>query len=259
MIPEQFQRTALLLGEAAMERLSGAHVAIFGIGGVGGYVVEALARSGVGNFTLVDNDTVALSNLNRQIIATMDTVGRPKTEVMKERILSINPKANITCYEMFYLPENAGKIDFSAFDYVVDAIDTVTAKISLVMQAGQAGVPIISSMGTGNKTDPTGLKVADLYDTKVCPLAKVMRRELKKRGIHKLKVVYSEEEPIKPMAEAAQERAEFMPDTEAAQESASVADAVRRPRPVPGSCAFVPPVAGLIIASEVMKDLIKGL
>ena len=240
MIPEQFQRTRLLLGEEAMEKLGSAHVAVFGIGGVGGYVVEALARSGVGQFTLVDNDEVALSNINRQIIATMDTVGRPKTEVMKERILSINPKAVITCREMFYLPENAGEIDFTAFDYVVDAIDTVTAKISLVMKAREAGVPIISSMGTGNKTDPTRLQVADLYETTVCPLAKVMRRELRKRGVEKLKVVYSREEPLTPVQEESD-------------------GAACRKRPVPGSCAFVPPVAGLILASEVIKDLTKGL
>lgn len=240
MIPEQFQRTRLLLGEEAMEKLGSAHVAVFGIGGVGGYVVEALARSGVGQFTLVDNDEVALSNINRQIIATMDTVGRPKTEVMKERILSINPKAVITCREMFYLPENAGEIDFTAFDYVVDAIDTVTAKISLVMKAREAGVPIISSMGTGNKTDPTRLQVADLYETMVCPLAKVMRRELRKRGVEKLKVVYSREEPLTPVQEESD-------------------GSVCRKRPVPGSCAFVPPVAGLILASEVIKDLTKGL
>lgn len=240
MIPEQFQRTRLLLGEEAMEKLGSAHVAVFGIGGVGGYVVEALARSGVGQFTLVDNDEVALSNINRQIIATMDTVGRPKTEVMKERILSINPKAVITCREMFYLPENAGEIDFTAFDYVVDAIDTVTAKISLVMKAREAGAPIISSMGTGNKTDPTRLQVADLYETTVCPLAKVMRRELRKRGVEKLKVVYSKEEPLTPVQEESDGSA-------------------YRKRPVPGSCAFVPPVAGLILASEVIKDLTKGL
>ncbi len=256
MIPEQFQRTCLLLGEEAMERLSGAHVAVFGIGGVGGYVVEALARSGVGSFTLVDNDTVALSNLNRQIIATLDTVGRLKTEVMKERILSINPEATITCYPMFYLPENAGEIDFTAFDYVVDAIDTVTAKISLVMQAKEVGVPIISSMGTGNKTDPTGLKVADLYETTVCPLAKVMRRELRKRGVESLKVIYSREEPITPMI--------CKPVTDetgsgAQQEAGAEANPTKRSRPVPGSCAFVPPVAGLIIASEVIKDLTQGL
>ncbi|MBR5799001.1 MAG: tRNA threonylcarbamoyladenosine dehydratase [Lachnospiraceae bacterium] len=266
-MPEQFQRTRLLLGEAAMERLSGAHVAVFGIGGVGGYVVEALARSGVGRFTLVDNDTVALSNLNRQIIATMDTVGRPKTEVMRERILSINPDAEIICYPMFYLPEHADEIDFSGFDYIVDAIDTVTAKISLVMQAKEAGVPIISSMGTGNKTDPTGLKIADIYETSVCPLAKVMRRELRKRGIERLKVVYSEEEPITPLADDDAHRqaqqnvsapAQLNVSEPAQQAQKGGGASAKRQRPVPGSCAFVPPVAGLILASEVIKDLSEG-
>lgn len=225
----QFSRTELLLGKEAMEKLSDARVAVFGIGGVGGYVCEALVRSGVGALDLVDSDKVCLTNLNRQIIATRKTIGRYKTEVMKERILEINPDADVNIHNCFFLPENAEDFPFAEYDYVVDAVDTVTAKIALVMKAQEKNVPVISSMGAGNKLDGSRFLVADIYQTKMCPLAKVMRRELKKRGVEKLKVVYSEEEPIK-------------------HEGAERGD-------VPGSVAFVPSVAGLIIAGEVVKDL----
>ncbi len=233
---EQFSRIEILLGEEAIKHLSECRVAVFGIGGVGGYVCEALARSGVGTLDLIDNDTVCLSNINRQIIATTKTVGKYKTEVMKERILDINPNATVNTYNCFFLPENASDFPFDQYDYVVDAIDTVTAKIELVMQCNKAGVPIMSSMGAGNKLDPTMFRVADIYKTNMDPLAKVMRRELKKRGIRKLKVVYSEEKPITP-----------------ALEIAPAGDTGRRS--IPGSTAFVPSVAGLVIAGEVIKDL----
>ena len=237
---EQFSRTELLLGKAAMEHLAGCRVAVFGIGGVGGYVCEALARSGVGALDLIDDDKVCESNINRQIIATTKTVGQYKTEVMKARILDINPEAEVNTYNGFFLPENASDFPFDKYDYVVDAIDTVTAKIELVMQCQKAGVPIMSSMGAGNKLDPTKFRVADIYKTQMDPLAKVMRRELKKRGIKKLKVVYSEEEPVLQTVDAS-------------------ADQTDRPgskrRSIPGSTAFVPSVAGLIIAGEVIKDL----
>ena len=216
-----------------MARLASSRVAVFGVGGVGGYVCEALVRSGVGAFDLTDMDTVSMTNLNRQIIATLDTVGRPKTEVMKARMLSINPEADIRIHNCFFLPETADSFHFEDYDYVVDAVDTVTAKIELVMRARAAGVPIISSMGAGNKLDPTLFRVADIYKTRVCPLARVMRHELKKRGVDHLKVVYSEEEPLKPL-----------PSGEETDR-----------RSTPGSTAFVPSAAGLIIASEVVKDL----
>ena len=231
---DQFARTELLLGKDAVEHLSHCRVAVFGIGGVGGYVCEALARSGVGSFDLIDNDKVCLSNINRQIIATMKTVGEYKTQAMKNRILDINPEAVVNTYECFFLPETAADFPFDQYDYVVDAIDTVTAKIELVMQCQKTGVPIISSMGAGNKLDPTQFRVADIYKTKMDPLAKVMRRELKKRGVTKLKVVYSEEEPIS------------LPESEPQPNGR---------RSTPGSTAFVPSVAGLIIAGEVIKDL----
>ncbi|MBR5666556.1 MAG: tRNA threonylcarbamoyladenosine dehydratase [Lachnospiraceae bacterium] len=234
----QFSRTELLLGKAAMERLAGCRVAVFGIGGVGGYVCEALARSGVGALDLIDNDTVCLSNINRQIIATQKTVGRYKTEVMKERILDINPDAVVNTCNCFFLPENASDFPFEKYDYVVDAIDTVAAKIELVLQCQKLGVPIMSSMGAGNKLDPTLFRVADIYKTSMDPLAKVMRRELKARGVKKLKVVYSEETPIVPA------------------ESEEAPSGSRRS--TPGSVAFVPSVAGLIIAGEVIKDLIRN-
>ena len=223
----RFSRTEALLGEKAMERLKKARVAVFGIGGVGGHVVEALVRSGVGAVDIVDSDKVCLSNLNRQIIATESSIGKYKVDVMKERILDINPEAVVNVHKCFYLPETKDEFDFSQYSYVVDAVDTVTAKIQLVMEAAEAGVPIISSMGAGNKLDPTAFQVADIYKTSVCPLAKVMRRELKKRGIKKLKVVYSREQPVVKNA-------------------------------VPASVAFVPSVAGLIIAGEVIKDLAKA-
>ena len=230
----QFSRTELLLGKSAMEHLYECRVAIFGIGGVGGYVCEALARSGVGIFDLIDNDKVCLTNINRQIIATNKTVGKYKTDVMKERILDINPDAEVNTYKCFFLPENASDFPFEKYDYVIDAVDTVTAKIGLVMQCQKLGVPIMSSMGAGNKLDPTMFRVADIYKTNMDPLAKVMRHELKKRGVKKLKVVYSEEKPISPTAECTDRRV------------------------VPGSTAFVPSVAGLIIAGEVIKDLINS-
>ncbi len=238
---EQFSRTELLVGSEGMERLQRARVAVFGVGGVGGYVVEALARSGVGTLDIIDADTVCLSNLNRQIIATHKTIGQYKVDAAKERILEINPEAKVNAHRCFYLPENAEQFDFREYDYVVDAIDTVTGKIELVMQADRAGIPIISSMGAGNKLDPTAFRVADIYKTNVCPLAKVMRRELKKRGIKKLKVVYSEEKPLTPMVSA---------DMQIEQEEGSSR------RQTPGSNAFVPSVVGLIIAGEVIKDLI---
>lgn len=198
MVGDQFARTKILLGEAAMERLAGARVAVFGIGGVGGYVCEALARSGVGALDLIDSDQVDITNLNRQIIATHETLGRYKTEVMRERILSINPQADVRVYQCFFLPENAEQFPFAQYDYVVDAVDTVMAKIELVLKAKEENVPVISSMGAGNKLDAGAFRVADIYETKVCPLARVMRRELKKRHVEHLKVVYSEEEPICP-------------------------------------------------------------
>lgn len=251
---EQFTRTALLLGEEGVENLSRRKVAVFGIGGVGGYTVEALARSGVGHFLLVDNDRVALSNLNRQIIATLDTVGQYKTQVMKERIASINPQAEVETRECFFLPENADTFDFSSFDYVVDAIDTVTAKLELILRARQAGVPVISSMGAGNKLDPTRFEVADIYQTSVCPLARVMRRELKKRGVDRLKVVYSREEALKPerIEKKEEAAAQSRNDVEGRQE-ADTGQSGRRA--APGSVAFVPGVAGLIVAGEVIKGL----
>lgn len=223
---DQFDRTRLLIGEEGLAKLKKARVAVFGVGGVGGFAVEALVRSGIGAFDLIDNDTVALSNLNRQIIATRDTIGKLKVEVMRDRILSINPQVEIRMYPCFYLPENAAEFDFSQYSYVVDAVDTVTAKIDIIMQAQAAGVPVISSMGAGNKMDPTRFEVTDIYKTTVCPLARVMRRELKKRGVKQLKVVYSTEKAIKTGAD------------------------------VPGSIAFVPSVAGLIVAGEVIRDLI---
>lgn len=249
---EQFARTRILLGEAAMERLAGARVAVFGIGGVGGYVCEALARSGVGALDLIDSDKVSLTNLNRQIIATHETVGRYKTEVMRERILSINPQAEVQVYNCFFLPENADQFPFAQYDYVVDAVDTVTAKIELVLKAKMENVPIISSMGAGNKLDAGAFRVADLYETKVCPLARVMRRELKKRNVGHLKVVYSEEEPIQPLEESGDGDS-----TDSFQSGTDEEIREEKRRAVPGSVAFVPSVAGLMIAGEVVKDLIS--
>ena len=233
---EEFSRTEMLLGKESVSKLNNKKVIVFGVGGVGGYVCEALARSGVGQIDVVDNDTVALSNINRQIIALHSTVGKYKTEVMKERMLDINPNLKITAYNVFFSPENFDFFDPSKYDYIVDAIDTVSAKIELVIQAQKSNTPIISSMGAGNKLDPTAFKVADIYKTSVCPLARAMRTRLKKLGIKALKVVYSEEKAISP----------HLPDG---------MDAL--PPKAPASCAFVPSVAGLIVASEVIKDLIK--
>lgn len=231
----QFSRTEMLIGAEKLNILKKSRVAVFGIGGVGGYVAEALARSGVGTLDIIDNDDISLTNINRQIIALNSTIGMSKVDVMKNRLLDINPQMVVNTHKVFYMPETKDTFDFTQYDYVVDAIDTVTGKISLVMQACECGTPIISSMGTGNKLNPAMLEVADIYKTSVCPLAKVMRYELKKRGIKKLKVVYSKETPIVP------EKTEETDNR----------------RSIPGSTAFVPPVAGMIIASEVVKDLIK--
>ena len=247
----QFSRTELLLGKDAMEKLANSRVAIFGIGGVGGYTVEALARTGVGTIDIIDDDKVCLTNINRQIYATQKTVGKYKVDVAKERILEINPQANINTFKTFYSPETADLFDFNNYDYVVDAIDTVTGKIELVMNAQKTGTPIISSMGAGNKLNPAEFEVADIYKTSVCPLAKVMRHELRKRGIKKLKVVYSKEKPITPvedMAISCKAHCICPPGT---------ARKCTQRRQVPGSNAFVPSVVGLIIASEVVKDLCK--
>lgn len=229
---EQFSRTELLIGKESIEKLNKSKVAVFGIGGVGSFVVEGLARAGIGKFILVDKDKVDISNLNRQIIATHKTIGKAKVEVAKERILEINPEAEVEIFEEFFMPETTGILDESV-DYIVDSVDTVTAKIELVVRANKLNIPIISSMGTGNKLDPTRFEITDIYKTSVCPLAKVMRKELKLRGIKKLKVVYSKEEPIKVSSN---------PDTR---------------KQTPGSISFVPSVAGLTIAGEVIKDIIK--
>ena len=247
----QFSRTELLLGKDAMEKLAGSRVAVFGIGGVGGYTVEALARSGVGTIDIIDDDKVCLTNINRQIYATQKTVGKYKVDVAKERILEINPQANVNIFKTFYSPETVDSFDFNNYDYVVDAIDTVTGKIELVMNADKTGTPIISSMGAGNKLNPADFEVADIYKTSVCPLAKVMRHELRKRGIRKLKVVYSKEKPITPiedMAISCKAHCICPPGT---------ARKCTQRRQVPGSNAFVPSVVGLIIAGEVIKDLCK--
>ena len=232
-----FSRTELLLGEAAMEKLKNSRVAVFGIGGVGGYIVEALARSGVGSLDIIDNDAVSPSNINRQIIATHKTIGMDKVDVAKERILDINPEATVRTYKQFFTPDTSADFDFTQYDYVVDAIDTVTGKLELVMKAKEANVSIISSMGTGNKLDPTAFEVSDIYKTSVCPLARVMRNELRKRGVKKLKVVYSKETPATPFFKTEED--------------------VKNKR-IPASVAFVPSVAGLIIAGEVIKDLTKS-
>ena len=247
----QFSRTELLLGKDAMQKLSESRVAVFGVGGVGGYVCEALVRSGVGAFDLIDDDKVCLTNLNRQIIATRKTVGNYKVDVMKERILDINPDADVRIHKCFFLPENADEFPFGEYDYLVDAVDTVTAKIELVMQAQKMHVPIISSMGAGNKLDGSQFRVADIYKTKVCPLAKVMRHELKKRGVKKLKVVYSEEMPTRPIEDMA-----ISCRTNCICPPGAEHKCTER-RDIPGSVAFVPSVAGLIIAGEVVKDLCR--
>ena len=230
-----FSRTELLFGKENMQKLAAARVAVFGIGGVGGHAVEALARSGIGTLDIIDSDTVALTNINRQLVASFSTIGRYKVDVAKERILDINPDAKVNVYNTFYLPETADMFDFTQYDYVVDAIDTVTGKLMLAERAKSCGTPIISCMGAGNKLDPTAFRVDDIYNTSVCPLAKVMRRELKKRGIDSLKVVYSTEPPVMPLENG---------ETKGTQG-----------RPAPGSTAFVPSVAGLILAGEVVKDI----
>lgn len=231
---DQFSRTRLIIGEDGLKKLNASTVAVFGIGGVGSYVAEALARTGVGNFVLVDKDVVSITNINRQIHATLKTIGLPKVEIMKERILDINPNANVKIFNEFYLPDNAEKMMDKSYSYIVDAVDTVTAKIDLVVRANELKVPIISAMGAGNKLDPTKFEVSDIFKTSVCPLAKVMRKELKARNIKKLKVVYSKEEPIK------------------------VENSFENNKSIPGSISFVPSVMGLVIASEVVKDLLKG-
>lgn len=233
-MPDRFARTRLLLGSENMEKLKNARVAVFGVGGVGGYVCEALARSGVGSFLLTDSDVVDITNINRQIIALSSTVGRYKTDVMAERIREINPDAAVECRRCFYLPETAGEFDFSRYDYIVDAVDTVAAKLEIVQRAKAAGTPVISALGAGNKLDPAAFRVADIFETSVCPLAKVMRHECRKRGIKALKVVYSTEPPVA---------------------RAETGEMKSSGRPAPGSTAFCPPVMGLIIAGEVVKDL----
>lgn len=236
---EIFSRFELLVGKNSIDTLSKKTVAIFGVGGVGGYVTEALARSGVGNFVLVDNDYVSITNINRQLLATHSSLGKAKVEVAKERILDINPNANVTIYKAFYLPSNRDEFDFSKYDYVVDAVDTVTAKIDIIVNAYENNVKVISAMGAGNKLSPSMMEISDIYKTEMDPLAKVMRRELKKRGIKHLKVVYSKEKPIKPLVDI------------------SSLEHTDTRKDVPGSSAFVPSVAGLLIASEVVKDLIE--
>ena len=236
---EQFLRTEMLLGTRALERLQGARVAVFGLGGVGGYAVEALARSGVGSLDLIDNDTVSVSNLNRQILATHSTVGMRKVDAARQRVLDINPECQVRTYPVFYTPETADSFDFTQYDYIVDAIDTVTGKLALVEHARAAGTPIICCMGTGNKLDASAFQVADISKTSMCPLARVMRRELAKRGIRHLKVVYSQEEALTP--------------TGWEEESAALGK-----RQIPGSVAFVPGAAGLLLAGEVIRDLTAG-
>lgn len=240
---DEFSRTQLLLGEEAMVKLKNSHIAVFGVGGVGGFAVEALVRSGVGTIDIFDNDTVSLTNINRQIIALHDTVGQNKVDVMKSRALAINPQLKINAHNCFFMPDNADNYDFAAYDYIIDAIDTVKGKIEIITRADKAGVPVISCMGAGNKLDPARFEVADIYKTSVCPLARVMRRELKNRGIRNLKVVYSKEEPILPA------------DPAGGKEEAASENTQRRS--VPGSIAFVPSVAGLIAAGEVIKDLVN--
>jgi tRNA A37 threonylcarbamoyladenosine dehydratase len=234
---EWLSRTEKLIGKDALEKLASSRVAVFGAGGVGSFVIEALARSGVGAIDVIDNDQVSMSNLNRQLIATLDTVGMDKTAVVRDRIKSINPDCKVTEHRMFFLPENADQFDFTCFDYVVDAIDTVAGKLAIIEKCSGLGIPVISSMGTGNKLDPSQFRIADIYDTKICPLAKAIRKECRKRGIESLKVLYSEEEAIKPEMN----EGEVLPPGK---------------RSTPGSISFVPSVAGLMIAGEVIKDII---
>ncbi len=246
----EFSRTELLIGKEALDKLKNSKVAVFGIGGVGTYAVEALVRSGVGKLVLIDDDCICLTNINRQLHATRKTIGKPKVEVMRDRILDINPKAEVTMYQKFYLPESAEEMIHDDYDYIIDAIDTVKGKIDLVMKAKERNIPIISCMGAGNKLDPTKFEVADIYKTSVCPLAKVMRQELRKRGIASLKVVYSKEIPVKPVET---EGASCKTNCICPKDTARTCTVRRQ---IPGSLAFVPSVAGLIIAGEVVKDLI---
>lgn len=245
----QFSRTQLLYGKEAMDALAEKRVAVFGIGGVGGYVCESLVRSGVGHFDIIDDDKVCLTNLNRQIIATRKTVGQYKVDVMEERMKDINPAVEVVKHKCFFLPENADQFPFESYDYVVDAVDTVTAKIEIIMRCKKLGIPVISCMGAGNKLDPSRFKVADIYKTTMCPLAKVMRHEMKKRGVKKLKVVYSDEKPTRPIEDMSIScRSHCICPPEAAHKCTERRD-------IPGSTAFAPAVAGLVLASEVMKDL----
>lgn len=248
----QFSRTELIIGKEGIEKLKNAKVAVFGIGGVGSYVVEGLVRAGIGNFVLIDDDKVCLTNLNRQIIATRKTVGKPKVEVAKDRILEINPEAKVEIYQDFFMPNTEGILD-NSIDYIIDSIDTVTAKIELVVRADKLNIPIISSMGTGNKLDPTRFEVTDIYKTSICPLAKVMRKELRKRNIKSLKVVYSKEEPIKP-----EQNLENSCKTGCICPPGTIRKCTAKNQ-VPGSISFVPSVAGLIIAGEVVKDILKNI
>lgn len=245
----QFSRTQLLLGKEAMDALSASRVAVFGIGGVGGYVCEALVRSGIGAFDLIDDDKICLTNLNRQLIATRSTVGKYKVDVMEARMKDINPNVDIRTHKCFFLPENADEFPFSEYDYIVDAVDTVSAKLSLAVKAQEAGVPIISSMGAGNKLDATAFRVADIYKTSMDPLARVMRRELKKRGVKKLKVVYSQEQPIRPVEDMS-----ISCRTHCICPPGAKHKCTER-RDIPGSTAFVPSVVGLIIAGEIVRDI----
>lgn len=250
-MPHAFSRTEMIIGKEAIEKLARSKVAIFGIGGVGSFAVEGLVRAGVGKFVLVDDDRICLTNTNRQIHATRKTIGKPKVEVMKDRIRDINPQAEVITYQLFYLPEYSAKLITHDYDYIIDAVDTVTAKIDLVINAKQTGIPIISCMGTGNKLDPNRFEIADIYDTSVCPLAKVMRRELRKRGVTGLKVIYSKEEPLKPLET---ETTVSKLDCICPQGTSGTTTGRRQ---IPGSISFVPSVAGLLIASEVVKDLIR--
>ncbi len=248
----EFSRTELLIGAAALEKLGQSKVAIFGIGGVGTYVVEGLVRSGVGKFVLVDDDCICLTNINRQLHATRKTVGKPKVEVMRDRILEINPQAEVTIFQEFYMPDTAARLISDDYNYIVDAIDTVTGKLDLIMRAKEKNIPVISCMGAGNKLDPTKFEVADIFNTSVCPLAKVMRQELRKRGVTSLKVIYSKEQPIKPIETE---------QSSCSQGCICPAGTTRKctiRHQIPGSIAFVPSVAGLIIAGEVVKDIIYG-
>ncbi len=238
-MPDQFTRTELLFGREAMEKLAAARVAVFGVGGVGGYAVEALARSGVGALDLIDSDTISLTNINRQLLATHDSIGKSKVEVARQRVLSINPACTVTTHQVFYLPETEAQFDFTRYDYIIDAIDTVSGKLALIVNAQKAGTPIICSMGAGNKLDPTAFRVADIYETSADALARVIRKECRKRGIARLKVVYSQEEARRPLTDA----------------QATLCPPGTTRKDIPGSTAFVPSVAGLILAGEVIKDI----